>query len=56
MFLVYVTDISKIQTKGLQRIQKLFQTILTNALSHERMTPLNSMINCSELLIEKFDK
>lgn len=29
---------------------------MTNALSHERMTPLNSLINCSELLIHKCEK
>jgi hypothetical protein len=52
-YLVFVNDVSNSQTMGLQRIQKYFQTTFTNALSHERMTPLNSMINCSELMLNK---
>lgn len=55
-FLVYVTDASQVQTFGLSRIQKLFQTILINALSHERMTPLNSMVNLTEIMIQKCDQ
>ena len=46
--MVEIADLSDVQTKGLSRLQKLFQRMLTNALSHERMTPLNSIVNVTE--------
>jgi len=30
--------------------------MLTNALSHERMTPLNSIVNTAEIVRKKFQK
>ena len=32
-----------------KKLQKEFQCLLTNALSHERLTPLNSIINLNEI-------
>jgi hypothetical protein len=46
--MVEISDLSDVQTRGLSRLQKLFQRMLTNALSHERMTPLNSIVNVTE--------
>ncbi len=48
--MVEIQDLSKVLTKGLTRLQTLFQKMLTNALSHERMTPLNSIVNLSDLV------
>jgi len=51
--MVEINDLSKVLTKGLTRLQSLFQKMLTNALSHERMTPLNSIVNLSDLVRKK---
>ena len=51
--MVEIQDLSKVLTKGLTRLQTLFQKMLTNALSHERMTPLNSIVNLSDLVRKK---
>lgn len=40
-------------TKELLRVQSSFQQMLTNALSHERLTPVNSIVNLSEMLRKK---
>jgi hypothetical protein len=48
--MVEIADLSDVQTRGLSRLQKLFQRMLTNALSHERMTPLNSIVNVTDNL------
>jgi hypothetical protein len=45
---VSVRDLSRMHQIGLQKTQKFYQSILTNALSHERMTPLNAIINGCE--------
>ena len=45
--LVEITDFTDVQTKGISRLQSLFQKMLTNALSHERLTPLNTIVNLS---------
>ena len=52
-FLVNVNDISDYQTAGLMKMQHLFQTTLTNGLSHERLTPLNGIILNSFVVLEK---
>ena len=52
-FLVNVNDISDYQTAGLMKMQHLFQTTLTNGLSHERLTPLNGIILKSFVVLEK---
>lgn len=52
--MVEINDLSDVQTRGLSRLQKLFQRLLTNALSHERMTPLNSIINVTENMRKHF--
>ena len=45
-----IMDLSDLQTKGVARLQSLFQKMLTNALSHERMTPLNTIVNLTDLV------
>ncbi len=55
-FFVYLYDISNVQSAGLMKIQNKFQSLLTNGLSHERLGPLNSMINMSELLLRKCEQ
>lgn len=52
--MVQISDISDAQTTGLARLQLIFQQKLTNALSHERMTPLNSIVNISERVLKLF--
>jgi signal transduction histidine kinase len=47
---VSVRDLSRMHQIGLQKTQKMYQSILTNALSHERMTPLNAIINGCEFI------
>ena len=51
MVLVELEDISDIITQSRGNLQKSFQAMLTNALSHERLTPLNSIINITEEMI-----
>ena len=34
-------------------MEHVYQTMLTNGLSHERLTPLNSIINMTELVLLK---
>lgn len=34
-------------------MERVYQRMLTNALSHERLTPLNSIINMTELVLKK---
>ena len=45
---VSIADLSKLQNLSFKIIQTNYQKILTNALSHERMTPLNAIINGCE--------
>ena len=51
--IVSLHDISESQHKGTRRLQKLFQSMLTNALSHERMTPLNLILHHSLTLSKR---
>ena len=46
--MVSMADMSKLQNMSFKIIQTNYQKILTNALSHERMTPLNAIINGCE--------
>jgi hypothetical protein len=48
-----ISDQSEIYKLGRQKLQLSFQTLLTNALSHERLTPLNAIINLSDILIKE---
>jgi signal transduction histidine kinase len=50
---VTVTEISKFYNLSYSDIQKKFQGMLTNALSHERLTPLNSIINLSAMILSE---
>ena len=52
-FLINVNDISDFQTAGIMKMQHLFQTTLTNGLSHERLTPLNGIILNTQLVLQK---
>ena len=47
--LIEVFDLSEAFEKSRKQLQKEFQCLLTNALSHERLTPLNSIINLNEI-------
>jgi hypothetical protein len=49
--LVFVSDLTEVQSLGLVSMQKSFQQTFTNALTHERMTPLNSIKSCSDFII-----
>lgn len=51
--ILFITDHSQTCTRSLINLQNRFQNMLTNALSHERMTPINSVINLSEILVKK---
>lgn len=51
--LTFVDDLTEVQALGLNTMQKSFQQTFTNALTHERMTPLNSILNCSHSIIKK---
>ena len=50
--MIQISDLSDAQTKGLARLQKFLQQKFTNALSHERMTPLNSIVNGSARILK----
>lgn len=52
-FGVCITDLTRLQNIGLRRIQKSYQSTLINALSHERKTPLNAIINGCEQIQKK---
>ena len=41
-------DISDLMAIGFSKMLNFYQTPLTNAISHERLTPLNTIINCCE--------
>jgi signal transduction histidine kinase len=52
-YFIYINDISDYLTAGLFKIQHIFQTTLTNGLSHERLTPLNGIILNTDLVLQK---
>jgi signal transduction histidine kinase len=45
---VSVTSITEMIKESLSKITQQFQKTLINAISHERLTPLNAIINCCE--------
>jgi len=47
--LIEVFGLSEAYKISRKKLQKEFQCLLTNALSHERLTPLNSIINLNEI-------
>lgn len=50
---VCVTNFSQLSLKCVRQITTKFQNTLTNALSHERLTPLNMIINGCESIMKK---
>jgi len=48
-----VLELTELCSQSLQNIQTHYQKLLTNALSHERITPINSIINLTEVLLNK---
>lgn len=55
-FFVFVTDVTDLLEAGLNKMQNKFQTLLTNGLSHERLGPLNSSLNITEIIVNKCDE
>ena len=51
--LVHFEDQTEILQKAVIKLQKHSQKVIINALSHERMTPLNSIINISEIILRE---
>jgi signal transduction histidine kinase len=51
---VSVTNITAEHKQSLDNIKLMFQNTLTNAISHERLTPLNAIINGCETIEKKF--
>jgi len=49
-------DTSKLKNFGFTKMREYYQSTLTNALSHERMTPLNAIINCCETVQKEISK
>jgi len=49
--LVEVTDLTAVYRASTSHLKREFQSMLTNALSHERLTPLNNIINSCQLMI-----
>lgn len=54
-FFVYLTDVTDVLEAGLLKLQDKFQILLTNGLSHERLGPLNSSVNITEIISRKCD-
>ena len=48
--LMEVFDLTEVYQASSSHLQQEFQSMLTNALSHERLTPLNTIINTSQLI------
>ena len=48
-----VENVSPVIESSLQHLRNLCQITLTNALSHERMTPLNKIITLCQSIVEK---
>ena len=51
--LINFEDQTEILQKALIKLQKHSQKVIINALSHERMTPLNSILNISEIILKE---
>lgn len=52
---VAVSDLSVLPSLSFKITQTKYQKMLTNALSHERMTPLNAITNSCEKLYRKLN-
>lgn len=52
LLIVSVKELTDACQVALKRLQINYQRLLTNAISHERLTPLNSIIGLSEVLIK----
>jgi hypothetical protein len=50
--LLEVQDLSKVIECTLDKLKQHCQMVMTNALSHERMTPLNQILTLSSQIIE----
>lgn len=48
--LMEVFDLTEVYQASSCHLKQEFQSMLTNALSHERLTPLNNIINTSQLV------
>ena len=55
VLLLEVFDLTEAYKLSRDRLQKEFQCLLTNALSHERLTPLNTIVNISEIKLRKLE-
>jgi hypothetical protein len=55
VLLLEVFDLTEVYDLSRGQLQKEFQCLLTNALSHERLTPLNTIINISELKMKQLE-
>jgi hypothetical protein len=55
-YLVYVTDATDFSEAFSTKMQKKFQVKFTNGLSHERLGPLNSSINLTDIVLRKCDQ
>jgi hypothetical protein len=55
-FFVYLTDVTDVLEAGNIKIQNKFQMLLTNGLSHERLGPLNSSVNITEIIARKCEE
>lgn len=49
--LLEVQDLTKVIESTLDKLKHHCQVVLTNALSHERMTPLNQILNLSSQIL-----
>ena len=51
--MITVKDISYILAFEKAKLRSSFQQQLTSSLSHEKLTPLNSILNLSEIVLEQ---
>lgn len=51
-----LTNLTKVQKESLATITQQYQQMMTNALSHERLTPLNAIINGCEFIQKKIQE
>ena len=52
-YFIFVNDISDYLSAAMLKIQRHFQTTLTNGLSHERLTPLNGILLNTDLVLKR---
>ena len=53
LLVVTIKEITDACQLALKKLQINYQKLLTNAISHERLTPINSIIGLSEILIRE---